>query len=170
MGRKKKNKEVVTNNESIGYRGSVSITLMHGNKQIKKIKTHNAGELELFKFLVYCLGGDFYRNLVPSYLRCYDANGQEITTRVIPSTGRPSITSSSIPAFVVITFNVPSTALLQDIDIREFRLFNQDNVNNSSNPSATILLREEEGFQVTEGSSIVVAWKMSVGNAQVVNN
>jgi len=46
-------------NNEIGYAGKVTVTAVHGKKKIKSATFHNKGTIYLFKFLCYCLAGEF---------------------------------------------------------------------------------------------------------------
>jgi len=43
----------------IGYSGQVKVTAMRGKKAIRTATFHNEGTINLFKFLCYCLAGEY---------------------------------------------------------------------------------------------------------------
>ena len=55
MARKKKSK-----NSSIGYSGSVTVKVMHGNKTVRQVTTKNSGTLRLFKYIAKASGVIFF--------------------------------------------------------------------------------------------------------------
>ena len=162
MARKKKTNNVVTQAESIGYKGEVTLTLMHGNKRVRKIKSHNIGKAPLFQYLMYCLTGTLISTKIPRYLRVFNSQNQELTTRIIPSTGTPSYEFSDDEASAVITFNVSSTALVSLNDLKIFKLYSGENSTQSLNPSAEISI--ENAISIDDDSSLVIAWKMTISN------
>lgn len=61
-------------NSSLAYQGTVTTKVMHFNKVISSKTYHNTGNLPLFKFICYCLAGDFgtiANNLIPMKIRLY---------------------------------------------------------------------------------------------------
>lgn len=170
MARKKKENKVVVNNDTLAYNGEVSITVMHGKKTIKTMKNHNEGFAPFFEFLMYCLVGTFYTNKTPAYLRVFDASDNELTLRAIPTTGAPqySVATDGKSSSVVITFNVASTALSSLNGIKKYRLYSRENAtsDNVSNQSAST--ESANAINLTKGSSLIVAWKLTIGNASSI--
>ena len=164
MARKKKEDKVVAQEESLVYKGEITLTTMHGNKAIRKLKKSNTGKGPLFQYLMYCLTGTLYPTKVPKYLRVFDASDNELTTREIPTTGTPSYAFDSSSASAVITFNLSSTALRQLTGLKKFRIYSSENASSSqiANYSAEVILDTPE--TVTDGSILIVAWKMTLSN------
>lgn len=151
---------------NILYKGNVEISVFHGDKLVNTLVAHNTGLTPLFEFITHCLAGDFNRNKVPSYLRIFDdsATPVELTYGAIPSTTTPTYASDG--KFVVITFNVTPSNLKSLSGIKLFKLYNKENmgVSGIENPSATFELTTTHET-IASGSTLVVAWKMSVNNA-----
>lgn len=164
MARKKKADKVVAQEESLVYKGEITLTMMHGNKVIKKLRKSNTGKGPLFQYLMYCLTGTLYPTKVPKYLRVFDASDDELTTREIPTTGTPSYTFDNSSASAVVTFNLSSTALKQLTGLKKYRIYSSENASSSqvANYSAEVVLDTPE--VITEGSTLIVAWKMTLSN------
>ena len=164
MARKKKTNKTVAQNESLAYKGEITLTLTHGNKVIRSLKRGNAGKAPLFQYLMYCLTGTFYSNQAPRYLRIFNSENNQVTTKEITMTGLPSYEFDDSSASAVLTFNLSSTVLTQLTDLKKFRLYSQDNLSITSinNYSAEVVLATAE--TITEGSNLVVAWKMTLSN------
>ena len=143
---------------------------MHGNKKVRVIDGRNSGESPLFEYITYCLAGIFYPGKAPAYIRLFN-NEEQITYYAIPTTLTPNFgigsDGTSSYSYVVLTFNVASTALkpnsLNTLSFNTLKIYNKENINNASNPSATLELQDAES--VTPGSNLIVAWKMTIQNA-----
>lgn len=164
MGRKKKTNKVVAQKESLAYNGEIALTITHGNKVIRSLRRKNTGRGPLFQYLMYCLTGTLYPNQAPKYLRVFDSNNVQITSQAIPVTGLPSYEFSNNGASAILTFNLSSTVFTQLTDIKKFRMYSQDNVRlaDIENYSAEVELTNAE--TMTDGSNLIVAWKMTLSN------
>ena len=162
MGRKKKVDKVVAQDESLTYKGEITLTVTHGNKVIRSLRRKNTGKGPLFQYLMYCLTGTLYPNQAPKYLRVFNSDNNEITTQAIPVTGLPSYAFNDSGASATLTFNLSSTIFTQLTDLKKFRMYSQDNVRDISNYSAEVVLETAE--TLTDGSNLIVAWKMTLSN------
>ena len=154
----------ISKQDVIGYKGEVTLTVMKDGKFLRRLTAYNEGYEPLFKYLMKCLTGSFEPTEVPYYIRIFDVNNNELTLRVVPKTGTPSYTFSDNYASAVITFNVSSTILTNLNKIRIIKLYSNDNSSesNKNNPSAMFTLDEDK--QIEQGSTLIVAWKMIIGN------
>ena len=168
MARKKKVEETTKETtNTISYKGEITLTVMHGKKKVKTIKTHNNGLLPLFEFLAHCLAGDFSARDVPNYIRLFDSSNVELTYNAIPQTSLISYTSTSTSATATLSFNVASGELRTlENAIKTFKIYSLKNMNDPTNPSATFTLDSGEEITISSGAILIVAWKMSVGNVQ----
>ena len=79
MGRKKKVQTpepasgtiTTEGTQSIGYQGTIEVSIKHGNRTIVNKKYHNNGLEPLFRFLANCLGGNITESLRPTKLRLF---------------------------------------------------------------------------------------------------
>ena len=87
MGRKKKTVDInetviptptiaaksinVEEQQTIGYKGEVSVKVARGNKIINTRTLHNSGMPSLFKFLANCLAGIYSKNSRPCKIRLF---------------------------------------------------------------------------------------------------
>lgn len=71
--KKKKAQEDIVNNsvQQIGYQGTVTITLKHGNRTISTKKYHNSGMPNLFKFLATTVAGNKAPSLRPVKIKLF---------------------------------------------------------------------------------------------------
>lgn len=57
--------------QNIGYQGSVTVKVMHGNKVVKTREYHNSGMPQLFKFLCAALAGNYSEALRPCKIKLF---------------------------------------------------------------------------------------------------
>lgn len=103
---------------NIGYQGDLNISLSYKNKILKTIRKHNAGSSALFKFIGYCLSGQYNAaNVVgrPFKIRLYgDKNFQRPITNLITASSiasvdtKDNIVGENNYCIVTLRFNIPS--------------------------------------------------------------
>ena len=149
---------------NIGYKGEVTLSIYHGDTKVKTISTHNEGKQPLFTYLAHCLAGDFVPSMVPSYLRIFDEDEHEVTYSAVPSTTLVNYDSSDSQAYVIVTFNVSSTAFDSSEKVKTFKLYSRDNRSLSSGDNPSAIFSLSDALEVASGVNLVVAWKMIIGN------
>ena len=150
-------------NDVIGYKGEITLQVSHGDKVVKTIKLNNNGHQPLFEFLMYCLAGNYKKEKAPKYLRVYNANDVDITTRPVLSTSTPIYTDNTTNCAVTLSFVVPYSLLKQYTNIKYLKIYSEEKYNDASSPSATLEL--DTSLTISSTSNLMVAWKMIVGNA-----
>jgi hypothetical protein len=155
-------------NASLGYSGSVELKLMRGKKVIKTIKTHNAGKLDLFKFIANTLIGKFETLGTPKYVLLGSGVNDTVAVRVssnaIPYSNVYIETSSSpgdTHASAVFKFLVPFSSLSLGSEVNIIRLYSQSSVS-WENHIAYFELSEP---LISDGkSNILITWTMKITN------
>lgn len=183
MARKKKKKSVNT----IAYSGNVTIQVLHGNKVVSSRKVHNAGRMDLFKFIAYCLGNNYMESMAPRYLRTFNCDakptesnlgnqltiGHEMSDIVAFSSITYSQSSNPDIAKVSLSFLVPGSHLINTSEskINTLCLYSTDTFEEArmSSPIAYVYLEDAQGqedpIEFTSGVNIVIIWELSIGNA-----
>ena len=75
MARKKKvvsKTSTVTGTQSIGYQGTINLSVKHGNRTIINKQYHNNGRYKLFKFIASCLAGNVGQQAKPVKIKLFD--------------------------------------------------------------------------------------------------
>lgn len=169
---KKKTKKIVnetkTNSSMIGYKGDVKITIRKGDVGIYSKTYHNAGRIPMFKFIAWCLCGEYAsaQGLRPKFVQLFnrtsvttgtpvssdvtwDNDMQYMSNKVIYNgTPLPETDEDNNKASASFSFTVPFSQVTSG-RINVFALFSQENYGSTSNPSAYFLLTKmEDGEEV----------------------
>lgn len=67
----------LTTNEGLGYTGSVTLSVKKGKTTLSSRTIHNAGCLNLFKFVASCLKGDFLSSMLPNKICLFSKSATE---------------------------------------------------------------------------------------------
>lgn len=96
--RKKKQKESIKTSDSIGYTGTITVSLRKDKKIISTKTFKNHGRWPLFYFIAQCLKGDYANadTFRPKYINlfCLGKKGQDIPIELLPS--NPDVSDFSI--------------------------------------------------------------------------
>jgi hypothetical protein len=164
MSEKQKKKQT---NDSIGYVGNVEIKLVRGKKVVKTIKTHNAGKLDLFKFLANNLIGNFDLGGTPRYIilgiGSSDAVATQVSTNAIPYSS-VSVVTGSEDVSAVFKFLIPFSSLSLGAEVNIIRLYSQNSTDWEKH-IAYFKLPVDEPNIVSDGkSNILITWTMKITN------
>lgn len=80
-------KEETNVKSGLSYTGSITISIMNGNKVVSKKHYHNAGTAYLFKFLCECLGGQENKLDRPTRVRLFTITPTESPTNPVWTSG-----------------------------------------------------------------------------------
>ena len=166
MARKKKSK-----NSSIGYSGSVTVKVMHGNKTVRQVTTKNSGTLRLFKYIANCLGNTYEVNYAPRMLRCFtdahDVGDLVAEKQMADMTAFVDISTNdnaSDTASVTFSFLISSNMINQESPITAFALYSVRDSADVSNMMAYVFLSAEDEIAVTSGENYLIEWTLSLQN------
>lgn len=157
---------------NVGYKGSVTLSLLKGKKTYKTMEFKNNGSPEFFRVLCNAVIGNSTSSQMPRYIELYTDN--EGTLEKI-SLVRQSYSTAKIENVVVGTdtieanyyavfeFLIPGSFLSNGKTIDVLRTYGSTNVND---PYLTeIDLTDEEQQAVTDSSSnLKVTWRMGFVN------
>lgn len=163
---------------TIGYKGELTLKVMHGNKVVKTIKQHNEGTALLMDFLVRCLGSQYDSELAPRYIRAFhtDKEGmqtdKECTIRPIATNFSPSYIENYkdeeekalIKKGVVLTFLIPYSALdSRNTTLNRFALYGAKDYSGDKNDYLA-WIKLSEGITMVPGESLMILWEMTLEN------
>lgn len=148
-----------TTDNSIAYKGTVTVSLVKNKKIISSNTYKNTGKLPLFKFIVDCLGGKYSiaEPNRPKFVQLFSAGEAGTSSDVNIATVLASSSSIRTPqkiiysdtpeleyisqnsidsASVYFKFTIPYTQLSSLDNINLIALYSQDNYSDTSSPSA----------------------------------
>lgn len=171
MGRKKKaQKQVVVQSNTLGYQGHVQLQLVRGNKVLSTKQYHNNGMPKLWEFLAACLAGDRAEQLRPTTIKLFNYKAADT---VSPTTfnwseafssfnmieATPFVTYSAAPVkapddpstttkwTVTLHFTIPASYISQE-EIHVIGLYPTNASNNETNAAAYYICAKEENNEV----------------------
>ena len=164
----------IKSNDNFGYKGNVTIKLVHNNKVYKVIKSHNNGYLPLFNFLINCLSGTFYESSRPQWLRLFDLGdddwdeASDIPTKEVSRTvfSEGSARADLDNGKAILTFTVSCFYLTKDKNITHLALYSNDNVDDRTKPSAVVKLETPLSTNAIGNDNVVILWSLSFDNIQ----
>lgn len=165
-------KKVVKSNDSIGYKGSVTVKVVGSkNKLNKQYKIKNTGYAPLFDFIAYCLAGSFNSDLCPNYIATY--NGDDFANAQV-TCSNPISKVSAIKldtGITELTFTIPGTSL-SSVNTNILALYCEENYTtyNSSNRNPSAVVKLTNAIDVNSDESIIVVWQFSIENKQEKKN
>ena len=195
MGRKKKKVEQTNINkvDTISYQGSISVSVVNGNRLITKKKYHNKGMPNLFRFIANCLAGNKTESLRPTKIKLFNykdakdvlPNNFEWNTAWTTDTGptviSPYIIYDATPVIekdsksdaynVILHFRVPLSYIAGD-EINVIGLYPSNATNDYGDISAYYLMADLDKNiwkpitidTVSANYSLIMEWELSISN------
>lgn len=167
-------------NSMLAYKGELTFKILHGDKVVKTIKSHNSGTILLMQFLTHCLGSVYNDFDAPRYLRAFktDSEGMatdhEITLRPVITNFSPSYNNDNenVKSSVVLTFLIPSSYVdINDNVINRFAIYNTKGKDAKDSYMAWVDVRNDQDepttISITSGESLMVLWEMTLQNVEV---
>lgn len=155
--------EKITSNNAISYLGKVTVKLLKGRKSYRTIKIKNEGSNKFFKILCNAVIGNNYQSQMPSCIGVFANNDAELTAvRVHYTTA--SVSEKLNNWFAEFTFIIPGTMVLPGT-VKYLRLYNS--VSESAIELAKVELNDDETFDLTPGSNLMITWNLSFQNVEV---
>lgn len=156
---------------SVGYKGNVSVKIVGSNGKVnKQYKGKNNGELPLFKYLAYAIGGNFESQSTPKFIVTYNKDSDEHYT---PTCSRPTLKSSEEYDFdavdsatVNLSFTIPGTIFISGVKTNAVMLYDSENYTtfNTSNKQPSAVYELDEETEVSADENVVVVWSLTIGN------
>lgn len=153
-------KEKITSSSAVSYLGKVTVKLLKGRKSYKTIQIKNEGTSDFFQILCNSVIGNNYQSKMPSCIGIFAENEAELTAvRVHYTTASASEKLNNW--FAEFTFIIPGTMVLPGT-VKKLRLYNS--VSEQANPLAIVVLNNDETFELTPGSNLMITWNLSFQN------
>lgn len=172
-----KKEKIAKKNIGINYQGTVRLSFVKNGREVKSVKLHNTGCLQLFKYLANCLIGDYKLINSPQYLMLYN-NESTITSsslgtellsypiflssceRVDGSSSDPDEDSYSTAR---LRYIIPGTAILTDKGNGNVLAI----IDSTNTPLAYIELTGNDIINtenIPTDSNIIIVWELKVSN------
>lgn len=145
--------------------GNVDITVLHKDKVIRKINTHNTGTLDICDYLRDALAGDYVIARRPGIIIPCIKNSSNQLENVGLGTALfndlPKKSNADDGSVCTLTFLIPSNILSAGMKIAGFRLYPKTDINN---PYAEVNLIENglEEIEISSGYNLKVEWNLIV--------
>ena len=178
----KKKVKKTKSNSSIGYAGSVTVSVIGSKGKLnKQYKIKNNGYLPLFEYIAYALlGNNNMSSLCPIYIVTYNCDTEtdfwQASTHatcarpiVKVANSSPTLDTVNQVANVELTFTIPGNVMITGSKTNCLALYCSDYYTtfgddspSDRNPSAIVML--DENLEVGSDENVVVVWKLTVGN------
>ena len=153
-------KKDINNQQTIGYRGSVKISLIKDGKIKKVIKTHNAGTQYLFQLLTCAITGLDISSDIPQYIDLLDSNNHSILSYK-PSLTGVTIENTSSSNKAIFTAYIPQSAISAATHVyRTIKLYSRSSDDSTELASLTL----EDDTTIPDDYAVMIQWSMSFTN------
>lgn len=172
--------------DGLGYEGKVTLTLKSNNRVLKSRTYKNHGTALLFKFLGYCLIGEYeeVKNLLPYKIRLLNntSRGELSPTNVTessywqPYSQTPTIISDgeSDQVKVMYSFEVPRNIITGEFNQIALYSVNADDINDFSAYYYLVNTNDElETLNIADWSTttiLLVEWELTISNKNTETN
>jgi hypothetical protein len=160
--------KLTAQDQTIGYKGNVTLKLIRNGKVYKEVSEHNSGTVAFFRLMALSIAGDTSAvSEMPNYICLFNATSSTDTSPKavlisanLPSISRTPTNNGSSGYKVIFSFLIPYTLISSGAIINRLRLYGSTNRDNY-----LAELHLSTPLSVSSGSNLLIDWEMVINNA-----